>query len=224
MRHCAAICVLLAHPYIRHSLVPAPSAFIGGVSHKQTGATLVGNRGSITRAASSVDTLSLDSPLRGASGTLQALKLVFALESKIQAGIYDESQVRAGILRDILSSTIVIYTYSLSPFSGEAKRILNELGIRYKEIVLGPEWFLMIGEGAQKRAELGNMFGRTSLPQIFVNGNPLGGLYDGNGPGSPGLVPLLEREPGIVNSLKTLKKVDPTGNLLNVFLSTVGPR
>ena len=30
-----------------------------------------------------------------------------------------------------------------------------------KEIVLAPEWFLMLGEGAAKRAELGELYGRS---------------------------------------------------------------
>merc|ERR1719436_1198629 len=106
----------------------------------------------------------------------------------LQAGIYDRQEICALIEADAKSAPVVLYTYGLSPFSSEATRLLTEAGVDFKEIELAPEWFLMLGEPAAKRAELGEMTGRTSMPHIFLNGESIGGLYDG----SPGLVPLIE--------------------------------
>lgn len=184
------------------------------------------HRHSISRAASTdsgLATSEISEALRSANGVTQSLKSFFRAESKLQAGSYDRQDIQNEILSEVRSDTFVIYTYSLSPFCTEAKRVMDDLGVPYKEIVLGPEWFLMLGRGAQKRAELGEMFGRTSLPLIFVNSNPIGGLYDGDGPGRPGLVPFLEAEPGIVAFLKFLKGIDPTkGSLLKGILRSFG--
>jgi len=132
--------------------------------------------------------MGISEPLRAASGGMSLLKPIFAAEAKLQAGSYDPEEIRALIQADANSAPVVLYTYSLSPFSSEATRLLEEAGVEYKEIELAPEWFLMLGEPAQKRAELGAMTGRTSLPHIFINGESIGGLYDG----TPGLVPLIE--------------------------------
>jgi len=88
----------------------------------------------------------------------------------------------------VKSAPVVIYTYEASPFSTEAKRLLESVGADYREISLGAEWFVASPEAAAKRAELGQMHGRTSLPHIFIGGRSVGGLMDG----SPGLVPLQE--------------------------------
>mmetsp|Transcript_130012 Transcript_130012/g.324015 ORF Transcript_130012/g.324015 Transcript_130012/m.324015 type:complete len:219 (+) Transcript_130012:87-743(+) len=130
----------------------------------------------------------ISEPLRLASGGMSLLKPVFAAEAQLQAGSYDQEEIRALIQEEANSAPVVLYTYSLSPFSSEATRLLTEAGVEYKEIELAPEWFLMLGEPAAKRAELGAMTGRTSLPHIFINGESIGGLYDG----TPGLVALIE--------------------------------
>jgi anaphase-promoting complex subunit 7 len=98
---------------------------------------------------------------------------------------------KSKIEKEVASEPIVIYTYSLSPFCIEAKKLLDNLDIDYKEISLGAEWLPgLIGQGgAQKRAALLEMTGQSSLPNIFVGGNSIGGLFSG----SPGLVPALEQ-------------------------------
>ena len=126
-------------------------------------------------------------PLKVASMGMGLLKPVFAAEAKLQALAYDEEEIRAKIAADVKSAPVVVYTYSLSPFCTEATKLLDALGAEYKEIQLAPEWFLMLGENAAKRAELGELYGRTSMPHIFIGGQSIGGLMDG-----PGLVPLYE--------------------------------
>ena len=118
------------------------------------------------------------------------LKPIFAAEARLQALAYDDEEIKAKIAADVKSAPVVVYTYSLSPFCTEAIKLLDALGAEYKEIQLAPEWFLMLGENAAKRAELGSLYGRTSMPHIFVGGESIGGLMDG-----PGLVPFKPQFP-----------------------------
>mmetsp|Transcript_7794 Transcript_7794/g.17097 ORF Transcript_7794/g.17097 Transcript_7794/m.17097 type:complete len:252 (+) Transcript_7794:102-857(+) len=164
------------------------STFQGSRSHS---ASLIERRAS-SEGAEEVATIDTGSPLLSAlkvgSAGMSLLKPVLSLEAKAQALVYDKEEIQAAIAADAASAPVVIYTYSLSPFCTEAVRLLEESGADYKEIVLAPEWFLMLGEGAAKRAELGEMYGQTSMPHIFIGGKSIGGLMSG----SPGLVPLAE--------------------------------
>ena len=45
----------------------------------------------------------------------------------------------------------------------------------------------MGSEGYQLRAELGALTGRTSMPNVFIAGESIGGCNDG----TPGLMPLI---------------------------------
>lgn len=101
---------------------------------------------------------------------------------------YDREEIQKEIKAEAKSAAVVIYTYELSPFSSEATKLLDSLGAVYKEVVLAPEWFVMTGKGAAKRAELSSMFGRSSMPHIFIGGRSIGGFADG----FPGLLPLYE--------------------------------
>lgn len=103
----------------------------------------------------------------------------------------DMSRAKEIVREEAKSAPVVIYTYELSPYSIEAKKLLDNLAVDYKEISLGGEWLPgLIGEGgAQKRAALLELTGQSSLPNIFIGGKCIGGLFSG----SPGLVPLLER-------------------------------
>ena len=127
---------------------------------------------------------------------LSVLKPLFAILAPLQAGNYkeDKSAYQADLTAalsevgsDINSENVIVYTYQLSPFCTECLEVLDNLDIKYKDISLGLEWvpFLITEEGAMKRAALGELTGQTSLPHIFVNGESIGGLYDG-------LVPALE--------------------------------
>jgi glutathione S-transferase len=131
---------------------------------------------------------------------LPAIKPVFAKLAPIQAGSEGEnktayekeiSEAKAKIEAAIKESPIVVYTYDLSPFSFETKALLDSLEISYKEISLGAEWVPgLIGEGgSQTRAALLEMTGQSSLPQVFIGGKSIGGLFSG----TPGLIPALEQ-------------------------------
>mmetsp|Transcript_18392 Transcript_18392/g.42435 ORF Transcript_18392/g.42435 Transcript_18392/m.42435 type:complete len:197 (+) Transcript_18392:1287-1877(+) len=107
------------------------------------------------------------------------------------------------------AADVVVYGYSLSPFTAEALAILDDeeeaikgdididddIEIRRETITVGLEWFLLGREGSAIRAELMNRTGgQSSLPQVFVGGVHVGGLAtgtpDGRYPG--GLAALKE--------------------------------
>jgi glutaredoxin len=77
----------------------------------------------------------------------------------------------------------------LSPFCTEATTLLENCGIKFKEISLGKEWIPGLIKDPTKRAALLEITGQSSLPHIFVGGTSIGGLFSG----SPGLVPALEQ-------------------------------
>ena len=118
------------------------------------------------------------------------LKPIYQKLAPLQAGANGEdtaaydaaiAKAKSEIEDEINSSTVVIYTYSLSP-------LLDNLDIKYKEISLGKEWIPGLIEEPIKRAALGEMTGQTSLPHIFIGGKSIGGIFSG----TPGLVPALE--------------------------------
>eukprot|EP00471_Norrisiella_sphaerica_P004646 CAMPEP_0184487376 /NCGR_PEP_ID=MMETSP0113_2-20130426/9944_1 /TAXON_ID=91329 /ORGANISM="Norrisiella sphaerica, Strain BC52" /LENGTH=128 /DNA_ID=CAMNT_0026869663 /DNA_START=275 /DNA_END=661 /DNA_ORIENTATION=- len=111
--------------------------------------------------------------------------------AKIQAGNYDKTATRTQIEKDIKEFPLIVYSYTLSPFCTKAVEVLKAEGANPKVIELGPEWLpgLISNEGAAIRAQLGEMYGRTSMPHVFIGGESIGGLVDG----TPGLLPLKEQ-------------------------------
>ncbi len=82
-------------------------------------------------------------------------------------------------------SDIVVYSSNLCPFCYRAKALFDQKGLSYREILIDLNPSLR----AEMREKSG---GRTSVPQIFINGNHIGGcddLYDLDGDG--GLTLLL---------------------------------
>jgi glutaredoxin 3 len=75
---------------------------------------------------------------------------------------------------------VTIYTTSVCPFCVRAKRLLGELSIAYEDID--------VGRDEERRAEMmSKTGGRQSVPQIFIDGEHVGGydelraLADGGG-------------------------------------------
>eukprot|EP00964_Phaeocystis_antarctica_P070717 scaffold43083_cov61-Phaeocystis_antarctica.AAC.4 len=129
--------------------------------------------------------------LETAGGLVGVLKPLYKLEAPLQAGNYDKAAVRAAIEKEVSSAPVLVYSYTLSPFCSEAKKILKDAGATFKVIELGDEWVpgLLPAEGAAIRAELGAMTGQTSMPHIFIGGTSIGGLATG----TPGLKALLNQ-------------------------------
>jgi glutaredoxin 3 len=63
-----------------------------------------------------------------------------------------------------------IYTTPSCPFCVRAKRLLAARGIPYDEID--------VGEDATLRAELVRRTGRLTVPQIFIDGESIGGFEE----------------------------------------------
>jgi len=84
---------------------------------------------------------------------------------------------------------IEIYTTMICPYCYRAKKLLETKGVTYTEIDVMTDGKLR----AEMRERAG---GRTSVPQIFINGRHVGGcddLYALDRQG--GLSPLLEQAP-----------------------------
>ena len=121
---------------------------------------------------------------------MNVLKPLYKLEAPLQAGAYDKAAVQKNIADEIGGSPVLVYSYTLSPFCTEAKKILQDAGANFKVIELGDEWVpgLLPAKGAAIRAELGAMTGQTSMPHVFIAGKSIGGLATG----TPGLNELVK--------------------------------
>lgn len=64
-------------------------------------------------------------------------------------------------------ANIVIYTTLICPFCIRAKMLLKSKKLEYTEI--------NVGGNAQKREEMMTLSGRHTVPQIFINEQPIGG-------------------------------------------------
>lgn len=114
------------------------------------------------------------------------LKPVFKLEAEIQAaalgalGKVDRAEVIAEIDDLKTKNKALIYTYGLSPFSSEAKAILEATDYEFTEVELGAEWFLLGGKESVTRVALSDQVegGSTSLPKIFIGGMCIGGCSE----------------------------------------------
>eukprot|EP00931_Biecheleriopsis_adriatica_P104358 TRINITY_DN79040_c0_g1_i1.p1 TRINITY_DN79040_c0_g1~~TRINITY_DN79040_c0_g1_i1.p1 ORF type:complete len:223 (-),score=56.37 TRINITY_DN79040_c0_g1_i1:53-721(-) len=153
----------------------------------------------------------ISEPLRFGSGLTGLIRPALQAQAKFAAGDYDEDRIRSLIEAESKSAPVVMYTLSQSPFSIDAKRLLNESSIEFKEIELAPLFILAEGDNAARRAELGKMTGRTSMPHIFINGQSIGGLYEG----TPGLVPLIES--GELADMVKPKEESPFDALAGLF-------
>jgi len=66
---------------------------------------------------------------------------------------------------------VEIYTSPLCPYCWRAKRLLSEKGVSFEEIDLWAE--------PERRSEMvAQAGGRTTVPQIFIDGRPVGGSDD----------------------------------------------
>jgi glutaredoxin 3 len=69
-----------------------------------------------------------------------------------------------------MSSPVVMYTTSWCPYCERARRLLSSKNVSFSEID--------IESAAEKRAEMRNRSGRTSVPQIFIGDQHVGGSDD----------------------------------------------
>jgi len=69
-----------------------------------------------------------------------------------------------------MMATVTIYSRSWCSFCQQAKRLLDSNNVSYQEID--------IEEQPEKRDEMITLSGRTSVPQIFINQQAVGGCDD----------------------------------------------
>lgn len=84
------------------------------------------------------------------------------------------------------NSPVVVFSWTMSPFSKKAKLILEQIGAKYKVVELNEPW----KDGNMLRAALGRRVGRTSVPAVFIGGKYVGGCDDGPSPDCPGIMAL----------------------------------
>ena len=65
---------------------------------------------------------------------------------------------------------VKIYTTPWCPYCVRAKRLLDKKGVDYEDINVDGQ--------PEVRAKLREITGRTSVPQIFINGKGIGGCDD----------------------------------------------
>ncbi len=70
-----------------------------------------------------------------------------------------------------MAKAVEIYTWSTCPFCIRAKALLNKKGVDYQE-------YCIDGDEAARDAMAARTNGRRSLPQIFINGQHIGGCDD----------------------------------------------
>jgi len=102
------------------------------------------------------------------------------------AGKYDQPKVRAELHSIIHDHDVVVFSATYCPFSFAVKQVLTSEGLPFTAV----EWNTL-PEGSALVAELGALYGRTSIPAVFIGGKYIGGCNDGMGPDSPGLRPLI---------------------------------
>ena len=65
---------------------------------------------------------------------------------------------------------IIIYSTLICPYCNAAKQLLQSKGLEYQEI--------RVDQDRQQRLVMMEKSGRTSVPQIFINGEHVGGFDD----------------------------------------------
>ena len=99
-----------------------------------------------------------------------------------------------------------------SPACKKALKLIAETGAQPKIVRLDDPW----SEGNPKRAALGRLTGKSSVPSIWVGGEYIGGCDDGPTDVAPGLVPMAFR-----GTLR--EKLDAAGALGEKKVGKVAP-
>eukprot|EP00877_Chromochloris_zofingiensis_P006705 jgi/Chrzof1/2288/Cz11g09280.t1 len=94
----------------------------------------------------------------------------------MQAGNYDETTVRSKVEKYVEDNPVVVFSWTGCPFCKNAKALLSDLGAKYTAVELDT-----MDDGKAIRAELAKFTDRTSVPNIFIKGNNVGGCNDGPG-------------------------------------------
>ena len=69
-----------------------------------------------------------------------------------------------------MSAEVIMYSTRFCPYCMRARRLLKAKGVEYREISVGSDRDLWV--------EMEQRSGRNTVPQIFINNNPVGGYDD----------------------------------------------
>ncbi|HEY5720446.1 MAG TPA: glutaredoxin 3 [Gammaproteobacteria bacterium] len=67
-------------------------------------------------------------------------------------------------------AAVEMYSTAACPYCQRARRLLERKGVSYSEIRVDLE--------PQRRAEMEQRSGQTSVPQVLIDGQPIGGFED----------------------------------------------
>lgn len=103
------------------------------------------------------------------------------------AGEHNQEATKAEINESIDSAPVVIFTWQNSPSCNQAIKYLDVAGAKeIKNVRLDDPY----EKGNPMRAELGKMFGKTSVPCIFIWGEYMCGFDAGVSDSAPGIMDL----------------------------------
>mmetsp|Transcript_59587 Transcript_59587/g.156665 ORF Transcript_59587/g.156665 Transcript_59587/m.156665 type:complete len:218 (-) Transcript_59587:79-732(-) len=108
-----------------------------------------------------------------AESPLNDAKIAFA---KMQAGEYDEAEYTAKVDSYIKDNAAVMFSLSKCPFCIKAKQEFDDMGVKYLAVDID-----LIPDGNAVKAVLADRTKRTSMPNIFIGGEGVGGCNDGPG-------------------------------------------
>jgi glutaredoxin 3 len=128
------------------------------------------------------------------------------------AGEYDYEAVTTDVKSLASSAPVVFFTWESSPACKKALKLIAESGVSPKVVRLDDPW----AEGHPKRAALGRLTGKSSVPSVWIGGEYIGGCDDGPSDAAPGLVPLAFR-----GTLR--EKLEAAGALVEVAPSPTAP-
>ncbi|MFV0543068.1 MAG: glutaredoxin 3 [Marinicella pacifica] len=69
-----------------------------------------------------------------------------------------------------MSNEIIVYSTQVCPYCVAAKNLLKNKNLRFTEV--------LVDKNPEQRAIMIEKSGRTSVPQIFINGTHVGGFDD----------------------------------------------
>ena len=69
-----------------------------------------------------------------------------------------------------MSAKVIMYATRFCPYCMRARRLLKNKGVEFEEI--------RVGSGNELWQEMEELSGRNTVPQIFINDEPVGGYDD----------------------------------------------
>jgi len=93
---------------------------------------------------------------------------------KMLAGDYDSPVVRNKLIGLIKEEPVLMLSFVKWPFCVKAKALLDTKNVSYTVIEVDE-----VVDGKAIRAEMAELFGRTSVPAIWIGGRFVGGCNDG---------------------------------------------